>query len=328
MKDYTQLSLKERQQIGTFLDMGYKVQEIAKRINRHVTTLYRELGRNRKQDGHYTAHYAHTQAQKRHHRKPKKLVVNSNGYKYVMEKLKEGWSPEQISGRMKKLSLPYRICHETIYQYIYRHAQAKIYYYLPMQRAHRKKRRMRQYQGIFRGSRSINHRPEEIENRLSIGHWEGDTIRFANERQQSITTLVERKSRFVVLRKNIRSTTNIVMGNIGDTIMKLPAKLFKTITFDQGSEFAGFDNIEHYSKCRVFYAHAHSPWLRGSNENTNKRLRRYLPKKANIRAIGQEWLDKIANQFNHTPRKCLGFSTPSEVILSSKKSAVALDSGI
>ena len=328
MKDYTQLSLRERQQIGTFLDMGYKVSDIAKRINRHVTTLYRELSRNSKEDGYYTAYYAHSQAQKRHYRKPLKLAVDSGCYKYVMEKLKRGWSPEQIAGRMKVLSLPYRICHETIYQYIYRHAQAKIYYYLPMQRVHRKKRRMRQHQRIFTGFHSINHRPEEIENRLRIGHWEGDTIRFAKQRQQSITTLVERKSRFVILRKNIRSTTNIVMGNIRDTISKLPARLFKTITFDQGSEFAGFDNIEHYSKCRVFYAHARSPWLRGSNENTNKRLRRYLPKKANIRAIEQEYLDKIAQQFNRTPRKCLGFLSPGEVFLGFKKSTVALDAGI
>ncbi len=136
---------------------------------------------------------------------------------------------------------------------------------------------------------------------MRVGHWEGDTIRFAHERQQSITTLVERKSRFVVLRKNIRSITNIVMGNIRDTIIKLPARLFKTITFDQGSEFAGFDNIERYSKCRLFYAHAHSPWLRGTNENTNKRLRRYLPKGANVREIEQDLLDKIAYQFNHSP---------------------------
>ena len=118
------------------------------------------------------------------------------------------------------------------------------------------------------------------------------------------------------------------MGNIRDTIIQLPARLFKTITFDQGSEFASFDNIEHYSKCRVFYAHARSPWLRGSNENTNKRLRRYLPKEANIREIEQDCLDEIASQFNHTPRKCLGFLTPGEVILGFKKSTVALDSGI
>ena len=328
MGHYRHLSLKERRQIGAFIEMGCTIKDISQKLNRHRATIYRELERNQTKEGYYFPHQAHSKAQKRHYRKPLKLVVNSVCYKYVMKKLKSGWSPEQISGRMRKLSLPYRVCHETIYQYIYRHAQSHIYYYLPMQRCRRKLRQKRQTRHIFRDFRSIDNRPKEVEARCKKGHWEGDTIRFANERYQSITTLVERKSRFVLLQKNIRSTTKIVMTNIRNIVNLISNRLCKTITFDQGSEFADFACIERHTKCNVYYAHAHSPWLRGTNENTNKRIRRYLPKQTNIKGINQSMLNTLADQLNNTPRKCLGFLTPKEVFLGHKKKIVALDSVI
>ena len=127
-----------------------------------------------------------------------------------MDKLKAGWSPEQISGRMRILKLPYSVCHETIYHYVYCHARSHIYYYLPMQRSQRRRRRQRKIRSHYTGIRSINNRPNEVNSRRTVGHWEGDTIRFSGERKGSITTLVERKSRYLVLQKNIQSTSRIV----------------------------------------------------------------------------------------------------------------------
>ena len=317
MGDYTQLSQKERRQLKAFLEMGYKVMEIAERLGRHRSTIYRELNRNSKDDCYWPTK-AHAKAKCRKWKKPQKLIVDSPCYKYVLDKLKNGWAPEQISGRMRILKLPYSICHETIYQYVYRHAKPHIFYYLPMQRSHRHKRRQRQSPSHYKGIRSINNRPNEVEKRTTLGHWEGDTIRFAGERRESVTTLVERKSRFVLLQKNIRSTSDIVMNNIRESINIMIQLLWKTITFDQGSEFSDFAKVERGTRCKVFYAHAHSPWLRGTNENTNKRLRRYLPKDACIKKIDQSKLDVLAEQLNGTPRKCLGYLTPKEVLFRAK----------
>ena len=325
MGHYTQMTLKERRRIGAFLEMGFSIKAIAERLCRHRSTIYRELDRN-EEGGYYLPYAAHGKSQKRKHRKPLKLKVGTNVYKYVMEKLKLGWSPEQISGRMKRIGLAVCVCHETIYQYVYRHASAHIYYYLPTQRNKRRSHRKRQKQSIYNGRRSITMRPIEAENREKVGHWEGDTIRFVAERKQSITTLVERKSRFLVLKKNIRSTSDIVMNHIRSAILEFPKRFWGTVTFDQGSEFSNYTCVERDTGCKVFYAYAHSPWQRGTNENTNKRLRRYLPKKGIIKNVEQEALDRLADHLNDMPRKCLGYLTPKEVLFSPKKRIVALDS--
>lgn len=313
MSYYNQLTQKERRQIKAFLDMDWPIDAIASRIGRHRSTIYRELKRNRINENYFPVK-AHTRAQARKRRKPLKIWVNSQSYKYVMKRLKQGWSPEQIAGRMRRLSLPFRVCHETIYQYVYRHAKPHIFYYLPQQRPKRLRRRTRKTISMYAGVHSINNRPEIVDSRTTLGHWEGDTIRFAGERWQSITTLVERKSRFLVLQKNARSTTRIVMNNIRQGMNDLSKKLWQTITFDQGREFADYACVERKRKCQVFYAHASSPWLRGTNENTNKRLRRYLPKRADIQQVNQDSLDKLAKLFNNTPRKCLDYLTPKEVL--------------
>lgn len=312
MDHYSQLSLKERRQINVFLDMNYPIGAIAQRLGRHRSTIYREIQRNQTAR-YYLPGKAHEQAQSRRLRQPRKVVVDSACYKYIMEKLKGGWSPEQIAGRMRSLSLGFRVCHETIYQYIYRHANKKIYCYLPLQRK-RRRRRYQRYSGMKYGDmRRIANRPAEVALRKRLGDWEGDTIRFHQERQQSITTLAERVSRFIFLIKNIRSSSPCVMRGITTFMSALPEKRQRTLTFDQGSEFAHFHEVEANTFCKVFYADAHSPWQRGTNENTNKRLRRYLPKKMNIRKLTQRMLDDLAKNLNRTPRKCLDYLTPEEV---------------
>lgn len=312
MKHYTQLKIKERRQISAFLLMGLPVYKIAIRLKRHRSTIYREINRNSQQRG-YMPVQAHQKANERKHRKPSKLYVNSTLYKYVLSKLKAGWSPEQISGRLKAGNHSATISHESIYQYIYRHAQSKLFYYLPTQNKKRRARFKRKHRQQFNGIRAYKNRPFTPCDRRDLGHWEGDTIRFKRERQLSITTLVERKSRLLLMCKNERSLSKIVMTNILKRTHFLPNKMCKTITFDQGSEFAHCQQLERQRKCQVYYADVSSPWQRGTNENTNRRIRRYLPKNIKIRELSDFQLQLIENNFNNTPRKCLGFLTPFEV---------------
>ncbi len=134
-----------------------------------------------------------------------------------------------------------------------------------------------------------------------------------------VTTLVERKSRIVFLIKNNSKHSCGVMQKIKGKFLNLPEKMCKTITFDQGSEFADYKQLEQQLKCKVYYCETHSPWQKGSNENMNGRLRFYLPREANIAKISQKELDTIASKVNHCPRKCLGFKTPNELFIQQYK---------
>jgi transposase, IS30 family len=151
--------------------------------------------------------------------------------------------------------------------------------------------------------------------RCSLGHWEGDTIRFPIEQKGCVTTLVERKSRFLCLRKNERKSAPRIIEQIFNVIKSSPRKIWDSITFDQGPEFMSYRLIERKTNCKIFFCNPSSPWQRGSNENTNGRLRRYLPKKHHIDETSQEDLDRIASLINNTPRKCLGYQTPREVFI-------------
>ena len=162
--------------------------------------------------------------------------------------------------------------------------------------------------------RNISQRPEDVNLRHDFGHWEGDTIRFPEHQKSTVTTLIERKSRYVCLYKNINKNSSTVIGAIYQGIKAVPKKIWCSLTLDQGMEFMDFRVIEQQTRCKIYFCNTHSPWQRGSNENMNGRIRRYLPKKFGIDAIDQKELDKIANRVNNTPRKCLGYFTPKEIV--------------
>lgn len=316
MSNYTRLSMRERCNLTIFLDMRLSISEIAKRMNRHRSTLYRELRRNHTQ-GHYRPGLAHAKAQSRRPRKRLKLQTTSALYYYVYEKLIQGWSPEQIVGRMRLQKKPYDVCHETIYRYIYRQGRQGLYRYLPSRRDKRRRQHGRKKQQCRYGDiRLITHRPDKIALRTHFGHWEGDLIEFAGSKKKTVTTLVERKSRWVTLLKNTSKTSASIMDKVKKQFTNNPILACKTITFDQGSEFADYRQVEHSVGCKIYYCEVASPWQKGSNENMNGRLRRYLPKKINIDQFSQKELDQIANKMNTLPRKCLGFRTPREVLFS------------
>jgi IS30 family transposase len=316
MNDYTHLSMKERCLLTTYLSMKVSISIIAKKMCRHRSTLYLELSRNTSH-GHYLPGLADARAKERHPKSANKLEEHEELNLFVLEGLKKGWSPEQISGRMKMEQNIFYACPESIYRYIYRNKMLGLYKYLFSRKSKRRARftrnfRQKRLQII---ERNICHRAEEVNKRNQIGHWAGDTIRFQHSQKTCVTTLVERKSRYVCLRKNEDKKSKTVIGHIYQAINSVPKKMWSSLTFDQGIEFMDFRTIERQTKCKIFFCDPHSPWQRGSNENMNGRLRRYLPKNFNIDIIDQDYLNKIAHLANHTPRKCLSYCTPNEVVL-------------
>lgn len=315
MDHYTHLSMRERCTIATFLSMNTKVSTIAQRTGRHRSTLYRELKRN-KLEARYMPGKAHELAKQRHPHPPNKIDTQPELNNFIFEKLEKGWSPEQISGRMKKEKNKFYACPESIYRYVYQNKDSGLYKLLPRKKPKRRPRFVRKNSHkTLLLQYNICNRPEEAKNREILGHWEGDTIRFPKEQKSCVTTLVERKSRFVVLCKNETKKSHPIIEKINNVIKACPKKLWRSLTFDQGSEFMNFRFIERQTKCKVFFCNPASPWQRPSNENTNGRLRRFLPKKFTIDGTKQEDLDKIAMQVNGTPRKCLGYLTPKEVLI-------------
>lgn len=320
MSDYTHLSIADRRRFYTLLEMKLPITEIAKRLSKHRSTLYRELNRNSELEGYFPK-VAQLKTQERAKQKhPSKLQTNGVLRDYVVRSLKKGWSPEQISGRMKYHKLSFYACHESIYQFIYQSKNKELYHCLPYKKPKRQKHYSRQKSPCRYGKiRLITERPEEIGTRKRFGHWEGDTIQFKGHKEKVVTTLVERKSRLVFLIKNNSKHSQGVMDKIKKKFESLPEKMCKTITFDQGCEFAAYREFEEQLKCRVYYCETHSPWQKGSNENMNGRLRWSLPKEAEIDRITQQELDQLAAKMNRCPRKCLGYKTPQELFIQQYK---------
>jgi IS30 family transposase len=320
MGKYTHLSMSDRRRFCTFLEMGLSISEIAKRLSKHRSTLYREQNRNSEEEK-YLPRTAQLKAEERtQQQKLSKIEKDGHLRDYVVRSLQKGWSPEQISGRMKFHKLTIYVCPETIYQFVYQSKNKELYYCLPYKKPKRQKRFARQKSPCRYGKiRLITHRPKEISTRKRFGHWEGDTIEFKGTKEKVVTTLVERKSRMVFLIKNNSKHSQGVMDKIKKKFESLPNKMCKTITFDQGSEFAAYRELEKQFKGSVYYCETHSPWQKGSNENMNGRLIWYLPRETDIAKITQEDLDQLASKMNRCPRKCLGYKTPQEVFIQQHK---------
>lgn len=316
MGKYTHLSITDRRRLYIYLDMGLSITEVAKKLSRHRSTIHREINRNGEEDGYFPkVAQLKTEDRAQQKRQPK---IEKDGYlrDYVVRSLKKGWSPEQISGRMKYHKLTIYVCPETIYQFVYQSKNKELYHCLAYKKSKRQKRYSRQKSPCRYGKiRLITERSEDIATRKRFGHWEGDSIVFKGDKEKAVTTLIERKSRMVLLIKNNRKFSHGVMSKIKEKLAALPEKMFKTITFDQGVEFADYRQLERANERKVYYCETHSPWQKGSNENMNGRLRWHLPKEADIAKITQEELDNLAAKMNRCPRKCLGYKTPQEVFI-------------
>ncbi len=315
MEQYTRLNLRERCTIATFIDINAKVSVIAQKTGRHRSTIYRELKRNIIGE-RYLPGKANALAKQRHPHPPNKIDTQPDLNQFLFNGLAKGWSPEQISGRMKKEKTKYYACHESIYRYIYKNKKSSLYKLLPRQKPKRYPHFVRKkHHKTLLLYRNICKRPKEVNLRDTFGHWEGDTINFVRNQRSCVTTLVERKSRFLLLHKNESKKSLPVIDKITNTIKSFPKKMWQSLTLDQGSEFMSFLFLERKTKCNIFFCDPSSPWQRASNENMNGRLRRFLPRNLQIDELEQKELDIIAMKANGTPRKCLGYQTPREVVI-------------
>lgn len=245
-------------------------------------------------------------------------LKNPSVYKYVLKKLRDGWSPEQISGRLKlkKPDNPYwHICHETIYQFIYAKANQhkQLWKFLPRKQRKRKQKSGRKvHRSRIPNRVSIHLGSEAINQRAVFGHWEGDSIIGRRQRGTVIHTEVERQSRYLQaqLQPNLEAASTIKAQR---TIFKsLPQAARRSTTLDNGKEFMQHTKLRALN-IQAYFADPYSSWQRGTNEYHNGLIRRYLPKKTSFENLTQDELDAIVEEINHRPRKCLGFKTPHEV---------------
>lgn len=323
MGQYRHLDLDERRRLYQLRQSGRSVREAAQALGRHVSTLYRELKRNHHFDEEpifrgYSPVLASDKARARR-RRGFKIARAPALAAYVVEHLQAAWSPEQISGYLRRhRCLPHQVCHETIYQYVYSPEGKRqcLWQLLPMARRKRRARYARKPRGIrIPEANTLAQRPPEIGARTSFGHWEGDLIAFrAVHGKANLTTLVERRSRFTILCTNPSKHSNEVITGIERRLRSLPPPLRRSITFDRGTEFARYPRLASALNIVSYFCQASAPWQKGSVENTNGRIRRFLPFDTDISAISDRQLQSMVDRLNDTPRKCLEYRTPREVL--------------
>jgi transposase, IS30 family len=314
MKNYTQLSQEERYTIAYLSGRHYKVAQIARELGRHRSTIGREIQRNKRAyDGGYRAEQAQSYYQGRRRRSRYGFHHTRTQMQPVFYLIKKKWSPEQISFILKKSGV-LSISHETIYKHILydkKHGGTLYTYLRIIPKIRRKRYNTRDSRGRLLGKRSIQERPTEVETRKIIGHWEGDTV-IGRDRHHCIVTLVERKSGLVIIKKITARTSEQVTAVVIEAIRENPG-MFKTITFDNGSEFHGYKKIEKETGVVCYFAAPYHSWERGSNENCNGLIRQYLPKRKCMSAVSQRECNWIAKQLNTRPRKRHNYTTPMEV---------------
>jgi IS30 family transposase len=315
-----QFSLAEREEISRGLSAGVSMREIARQLGRAPSSVCREIDRNGG-TRRYRANIADDKAWERALR-PKlcKLAQNGNLRYRVALKLAQDWSPEQTAGWLK-CRFPneesMHVSHETIYKSLF--VQSRGVLKKELQKHLRTKRPFRQSKkhnnrGARRGQIidgiSISERPAEIEDRAVPGHWEGDLI--AGSGNTHIATLVERQSRFTMLVKVDGKDTKTVVAALARQVKRLPGQLRKSLTWDRGMELANHKTFTLATDVDVYFCDPQSPWQRGTNENTNRLLRQYLPKKTDLSVYSQADLNKVAKKLNQRPRKTLDFLSPAD----------------
>jgi IS30 family transposase len=321
---YKRLSLAERELIYRYFVLEKRgKKQIAKLLGRSASTIRAELQRI---GGDGTLGYLPDKANvdarflQQYRHKPK-LEANPALREYVLQRLKgelmpdiPQLSPEQIAGRMRQENQPFYACHETIYKYIYspENKAQSLWQHLPKQRKIRKPKYGRKPRRGIVDAVSISERSSVVESRSRFGDWEGDTVLFKKCLRKSVTTLVERKTRYTILIYNHNLYSETVVGGIVKTCGIVGLQHFMTITYDRGTEFSYHKKIAALG-ISVYFANPSSPWQRPTNENTNGRLRSFVPKGKIPKNLSQFMLDHIQTKMNNTPRKCLGYQTPAEI---------------
>ena len=314
------LSLAEREEISRGMVAEQSVRSIAAALGRAPSTVSREIRRNQEVNG-YRASQADQAAWDRA-RRPKrcKLALHPALAQRVADKLRRQWSPEQIAGWLKHEypgDTDSQVSHETIYRTLYIQSRGalkqELLAHLRRTRAMRRSRHHTQKtedHGRITGTVSISERPATAEDRAVPGHWEGDLL-FGSKNSQ-IATLVERHTRYVMLVKVASKDSETVINALIKSARRLPKELYRSLTWDRGSEMAGHRRFTLATDIQVYFCDPHHPWQRGTNENTNGLLRQYFPKGLDLSNISQAKLNAVARQLNERPRKTLGYETPAE----------------
>src|SRR5579863_1968930 len=316
-KTYRQLSLEERCSIARLHEDGRSIREIAAALDRPASTVSRELKRNGGTRKAYRPAYAQEQARARRWTGAR-LERDAPLRDLVLAKLSAGWSPEQVAGWLKRTPGGQTLSHESIYRFIDRQIRrTKDYswrHYLPRAKAKRgrRARKGRTADKHIKDRVSIAERPVGAADRAIAGHWEADLMLFS-QYGQAVLALHERQTRFLFLARQPSKAAEPVARQIERWLEPLPRDLRRTITFDNGTEFASHHAIKAGLGVETFFCDVHSPWQKGGVENAIGRMRRWIPRSTDLEAADPELFAASADAYNNTPRKCLDFNTPAEL---------------
>lgn len=316
----SELTETERDNLALVRGRGWGIRACARELGRGISTVSEELKRGSLPSGEYVAIHAQRLSQLRKaNRQEREQLKNPWLYTYVYNKLRDGWSPEQITGRLKRdypNERDHHLSPETIYQFIYAPEQAdkQLWEYLPRKQKKRRKQHGRSvHKSRIPNRVSIHDRPEEIASRTTFGHYEGDSVEGQRSKHDGIHTEVERLSRKLFAQKvgriASREATDAQLVIFGS----LPATARLTTTLDNGRENHLHGELTALLGLVVYFADPYSSWQRGCNEYHNGLIRRYLPKRTDFTDVTQEELDDIVEEINNRPRKCLDYATPNEV---------------
>ncbi len=309
---YHQLTQEERYRITALRMCRCSRAEIARQLQRHPSTIGRELRRNAtNHDSDYRAEKAHSYATARRRRCRRGARFSAVDMAQVAHLVRRKFSPEQIVGLWRSIG-GLRISHETIYRQIrwdkqaggdlWRHTRI-------LSKFGRKRYRSHDSRGVLPGKRTISERPVEVELRQRVGHWEGDTV-MGSDLHHCVLTLVERKTGYAIIKK-LKARTMHEVTRAASRAIRRHCRKFKTITFDNGTEFHDYARLEQRFPVKVYFATPYHSWERGTNENFNGLLRQYLPKGTCMRNVTQAQCDHIADDLNNRPRKRHSFKTPA-----------------
>ncbi len=324
---YHRLSINEREEISLGLAQGRSCRDIAARLDRDPSTIYRETLRNSYNCWRcrYRATRAQAAAIRKAHlpRRKRKLDTNERLRQFVFEHLDKRWTPEQIVKRLKKLypmDTTMHISHESIYSYLYLWPRGELRKVVLkcLRRGHKHRRKYgkgrRTRSCVIQDFISIEERPKEVADRIIPGHWEGDLL-MGHNNASALGVLVERTTRMIFLARLKTKDATAVRIAFARKFKHLPAGLKRSLTYDNGQEMVQHKLFTKNTRIQVYFAHPHSPWERGTSENTNDVLRQFFPKGINFNKVSLREINKVQNMVNDRPRKILDFSTPHEVFV-------------
>lgn len=314
---HSHLTQHQRIELSLLLRLGYSQRQAALQLGISASTVSRELGRNRRISGMYHAASARVQARNRRAEANalRHKLFNEPLAHVVEQKLRSNWAPEQIAGWLKDTGKAVRVCVQTIYDWVYRFRH-DLLVHLHCRKGKYRRTRANTLRKAFRDKqkecRRITVRPAHVMKRQRYGHWEGDTVA-GKGRSGYIATLVERKSGYLMAVKLARNTAVNFELAAKACLNQVPTKYRQTLTLDNGSEMANYEEIESQTGTKLFFANPYHSWERGTNENTNGLLRFYFPKQMSFAHLTQGELDQAVKQLNTRPRKRLGYRTPEQV---------------